>query len=35
MILDGRIRERGVRAPEECVPVRPFFEALGEDFRLS
>ena len=34
MILDGRIRERGVRAPEECVPVRPFFEALGEDFRL-
>jgi lysine 6-dehydrogenase len=29
MILDGRIRERGVRAPEECVPVRPFFEALG------
>jgi len=35
MILDGRIRERGVRAPEECVPVRPFFAALGEDFRLS
>lgn len=29
MILDGRIRERGVRAPEECVPVRPFFDALG------
>ncbi len=29
MILDGRIRARGVRAPEECVPVRPFFESLA------
>lgn len=29
MILDGRIRTRGVRAPEECVPVRPFFDALA------
>jgi lysine 6-dehydrogenase len=35
MVLDGRIRERGVRAPQGCVPVRPFFDALGRDFRLS
>lgn len=35
MILDGRIRARGVRAPEECVPVRPFFDALGMPLRLS
>jgi lysine 6-dehydrogenase len=35
MILDGRIRERGVRAPEECVPVRPFFDALGIPLRSS
>jgi saccharopine dehydrogenase-like NADP-dependent oxidoreductase len=35
MVLDGRIRERGVRAPEECVPVRPFFDALGLPLRLS
>jgi saccharopine dehydrogenase-like NADP-dependent oxidoreductase len=30
MILEGRIRERGVLPPERCVPVRPFFEALAE-----
>jgi saccharopine dehydrogenase-like NADP-dependent oxidoreductase len=35
MILDGRIRARGVRAPEDCVPVRPFFDALGMPLRLS
>jgi saccharopine dehydrogenase (NAD+, L-lysine-forming) len=29
MILDGAIMARGVHAPETCVPVRPFFEALG------
>jgi saccharopine dehydrogenase-like NADP-dependent oxidoreductase len=28
MILEGRIRERGVRAPETCVPVEPFLKAL-------
>jgi hypothetical protein len=30
MILDGRIRERGVRPPERCVPVAPFLAALAE-----
>jgi saccharopine dehydrogenase-like NADP-dependent oxidoreductase len=30
MILDGRIRERGVRPPERCVPVKPFLAALAE-----
>jgi len=30
MILDGRIRERGVRPPEGCVPVAPFLAALGQ-----
>ena len=30
MILDGRIRERGVLPPERCVPVRPFLDALAE-----
>ncbi len=30
MILDGRIRERGVLPPERCVPVRPFLAALAE-----
>jgi lysine 6-dehydrogenase len=29
MILDGRIRERGVRPPETCVPVAPFLAALA------
>ncbi len=28
MILEGRIRERGVRPPETCVPVEPFLKAL-------
>jgi saccharopine dehydrogenase-like NADP-dependent oxidoreductase len=28
MLLDGVIRTRGVRPPEECVPVAPFLEAL-------
>lgn len=35
MILDGRIRARGVRAPEECVPVRPLFDALGMPMAAS
>jgi saccharopine dehydrogenase-like NADP-dependent oxidoreductase len=30
MILDGTIRERGVHAPETCVPVAPYFRALAE-----
>ncbi len=30
MILAGGIRERGVRPPERCVPVKPFLEALHE-----
>jgi len=30
MIMQGRIRERGVRPPERCVPVEPFFAALRE-----
>jgi saccharopine dehydrogenase-like NADP-dependent oxidoreductase len=30
MILDGTIRERGVRPPERCVPVTPFLEALAQ-----
>ena len=30
MILDGTIRERGVRPPERCVPVAPFLAALAE-----
>lgn len=30
LILDGRIRERGVLPPERCVPVAPFLAALGE-----
>lgn len=30
MILEGRIRERGVLPPERCVPVEPFFAALRE-----
>jgi hypothetical protein len=29
MILDGAIKARGVHAPETCVPIRPFFDALG------
>jgi saccharopine dehydrogenase (NAD+, L-lysine-forming) len=28
-ILDGRIRERGVRPPERCVPVAPFLKELS------
>lgn len=28
MLLDGRIRARGVRPPETCVPVAPFLAAL-------
>ena len=30
LLLDGRIRERGVLPPERCVPVEPFFQALAE-----
>ena len=30
MILEGRIRERGVLPPESCVPVAPFFAALAK-----
>lgn len=30
MILDGTIRERGVRPPETCVPAAPFLAALAE-----
>lgn len=30
MILEGRIRERGVLPPERCVPVESFFAALRE-----
>jgi saccharopine dehydrogenase-like NADP-dependent oxidoreductase len=30
MILEGRIRERGVLPPERCVPVRAFHAALAE-----
>ncbi len=30
MLLDGRIRERGVLPPERCVPVAPFLAALAE-----
>jgi len=30
MIMDGRIKERGVRPPERCVPVKPFLAALAE-----
>jgi saccharopine dehydrogenase-like NADP-dependent oxidoreductase len=29
MILEGRIRDRGVLPPEKCVPVVPFFAALA------
>jgi len=29
MILDGRIRERGVLPPERCVPVAPFLAELA------
>jgi len=29
MILEGRIRERGVLPPERCVPVEPFLAALS------
>ena len=29
MLLDGVIRARGVRPPEECVPVAPFLRALA------
>jgi hypothetical protein len=29
MLLDGVIRARGVRAPEECVPVASFLRALA------
>jgi saccharopine dehydrogenase-like NADP-dependent oxidoreductase len=29
MILEGRIRERGVLPPERCVPVAPFLAALA------
>jgi saccharopine dehydrogenase (NAD+, L-lysine-forming) len=35
MILDGAIRARGVRAPEDCVPVRPLFDALGMALRVT
>ncbi len=30
LILEGRIRERGVLPPERCVPVKAFFAALVE-----
>jgi saccharopine dehydrogenase (NAD+, L-lysine-forming) len=30
LVLEGRIRERGVLPPERCVPVRPFLLALAE-----
>ena len=30
LILEGRIRERGVLPPEGCVPVGPFLDALAE-----
>jgi len=30
LLMAGRIRERGVRPPEQCVPVRPFLDALAE-----
>ena len=30
LLLAGRIRERGVLPPEQCVPVRPFLDALAE-----
>jgi hypothetical protein len=30
MILGGGIGERGVRPPEQCVPVAPFLAALAE-----
>ena len=30
MLMAGRIRERGVKPPEQCVPVRPFLAALAE-----
>ena len=30
MILEGRIKERGVLPPERCVPVKPFLAALAE-----
>ncbi|MFI5006012.1 MAG: saccharopine dehydrogenase family protein [Solirubrobacterales bacterium] len=30
LLLDDRIRERGVLPPEQCVPVEPFLEALAE-----
>jgi len=29
MILEGRIRERGVLPPERCIPVGPFLAALS------
>jgi saccharopine dehydrogenase-like NADP-dependent oxidoreductase len=29
MILDGRIRERGVLPPEQCVPPGPFLAELA------
>jgi len=30
LIVEGRIRERGVLPPERCVPVAPFLAALAE-----
>jgi saccharopine dehydrogenase-like NADP-dependent oxidoreductase len=30
LVVEGRIRQRGVLPPERCVPVAPFFAALAE-----
>jgi saccharopine dehydrogenase-like NADP-dependent oxidoreductase len=38
MVLEGRIRARGVLPPERCVPVEPFLKELkarGMPARLS
>jgi len=38
LLLEGRIPERGVLPPEQCVPVDPFLKALaarGMPVRLS
>ncbi len=29
LLLEGRIKERGVLSPERCVPVDPFLKALA------
>jgi saccharopine dehydrogenase-like NADP-dependent oxidoreductase len=30
MAIDGRIPDRGVKPPEQCVPLEPFLAELAE-----